>query len=106
MRAIPSLAAASAPWLLAAWLGMWMPAQAPAQEFCSEPVMPYCVNQFDDFRSTMRIDRCRDTVNAKLQAVADYRDCANNKADRMSEELSEALEKLQEVRKRFVDESE
>lgn len=96
-RTVLSFAAAVALSIHLAVFGLFFPERAVSQDFCGEPVMPYCVNQFDELDSILQIDRCRKDLEAELKEVAEYMECAKKRGQELRGQLSRALEQLKKL---------
>lgn len=71
------------------------------QEFCSEPVAPYCVTTESEFDSMLQINRCNDDLDDYQEQIDTYEQCIADQLETMRQELSEAREKLEEAEKDF-----
>jgi len=85
--------------LCLALLGMSTPRTAVGQEFCSEPVAPYCVTTESEFDTMLQINRCNDDLGDYQEQIATYEQCIADQLQAMRQELTEARERLEEVEK-------
>lgn len=80
----------------AAWYG-----SAAGQEFCSEPVPPYCVNEDSEFDSMVQINRCEEDMNEFEQQLDEYEQCIADQLKGMRSDLSKARKRLVKERENF-----
>lgn len=85
--------------LVAVGISLYVP--AAAQEFCSEPVEPYCVSTESEFDTQLQVNRCRDDLNEYEEQVNEYEQCINGQIKGMHKGLSEARSKLDEAEDSF-----
>jgi len=76
-------------------------AAALAQEFCNKPVRPYCIDQYRDFESTERLDRCDESLEEFIGELDDYEACVTKRIGELREEATNAQKNLEEVRESF-----
>jgi len=81
--------------------GAALPGAASAQEFCSEPVAPYCADKDNEFDDMLQVNRCRDDLNDYEQELQEYESCITQQLDRLRGELKSARGALKEEEKRF-----
>lgn len=81
--------------------GAALPGAASAQEFCSEPVAPYCADKDGDFDTVLQVNRCRDDLNDYEQQLKEYESCITQQLGSLREELKSAREMLEEAEKKF-----
>jgi len=86
---------------LAAALGVSAHGQAAAQEFCSEPVTPYCVGTESEFDTMLQINRCQDDLSDFEQQLNEYETCITQLLEGMRKELAEARERLKHAEESF-----
>lgn len=82
-------------------IGLSMPGTASAQEFCSEPVAPYCLDLESEFDTVLQINRCEDDLNDYQQQLEEYEQCITNQLDSLRSQLENARKSLEEARKKF-----
>jgi len=87
--------------LCLALAGLAAPGAAPAQEFCSEPVPPYCVDKDSEFDTMLQINRCDEDLNDYQQQLDEYEQCIQGQLNALQEELDSARKALEEARKNF-----
>ena len=78
-----------------------MPHSALGQQFCSEPVAPYCVTTESEFTTTLQLTRCEEDLSNYEQQVAEYEQCIVEKIQTMRDELAGARKKLEDARENF-----
>lgn len=69
-------------------------ADAAEAAFCSEPVLPFCINQPAVFESDMARSRCGAEAEAFAEGMRAYARC-------LEEQRQEALDRAAEIEKRF-----
>lgn len=74
---------------------------AVGQEYCSEPVAPYCVDTDSEFDSLLQVNRCQDDLADYQQQVNEYESCITSQIEGMRKALSEARTKLEQAEKEF-----
>lgn len=83
-------------WL--ALIPLFVPAVGQAQDFCSEPVPPRCVEVDDTYSSPPRIQRCQRDVREFEAKVSEYTDCIAKKSKRLQEDLRAIRERLEKAK--------
>jgi hypothetical protein len=81
--------------------GLSVPGTASAQEFCSEPVVPYCVDREGEFDTTLQLNRCEDDLRAYRAQLDEYEQCISDKIIGMREQLEAAEKSVEEAREEF-----
>lgn len=81
--------------------GVCLQQSALAQEFCSEPVAPYCVDTDSEFDTELQINRCEADLNDYEEQLAEYEQCIAQQLDTMRQELESARDKLEGARANF-----
>lgn len=74
---------------------------AVGQEYCSEPVAPYCVDTDSEFDSLLQVNRCQDDLADYEQQLNEYETCITSQIEGMRNALSEARAKLEQAKKEF-----
>lgn len=87
--------------ILLALPGISMPRAALGQDFCSEPVAPYCVTTESEFDTMVQITRCEGDLKEHEEHVETYEKCIARQVETMRRELTEARKKLEEAEKNF-----
>jgi len=75
--------------------------QAVAQDFCSEPVTPYCVDKESEFDTVLQINRCKDDLSDFEQQLNEYEACITKLIENMRKELAEARERIKKAEENF-----
>jgi len=90
-------------WLLAgaAMLGFLFSGAAPGQQFCSEPVSPYCADPDSQYETMVQINRCKEDVASYEEELNDYEACIEESLERMRSDLEEARENLDKAEEQF-----
>lgn len=82
----------------AAILGLLINGAASGQEeFCSEPVTPYCAGPDSQYETMLQINRCKDDLRNYEEELDDYETCIEESLERMRSEIEEARENLKEA---------
>lgn len=68
-----------------------------AQEYCSEPVAPYCVDEDSDLDTTLQINRCDEDLKDYEEQLSEYEQCISNQLKSLREELENARKALKEA---------
>lgn len=71
---------------------------AAAQEFCSEPVAPYCVDQNAEFDTRLQINRCEEDLVNYEEQLEEYEQCIAAQLESLREELTKASKALDEAK--------
>lgn len=71
---------------------------AAGQDFCSEPVAPYCVDTDSEFETQLQINRCEDDLMNYEQQLDEYEQCIADQIQAMRRDLTNAREKLEETK--------
>lgn len=79
--------------------GLGLCAPSVAQEYCSEPVEPYCVSTESDFETQVQVNRCSADLDDYEEQVNEYEKCIAGQIEGLRKELSEARSKLEEADK-------
>lgn len=82
-------------------LGMSMHRTVLGQEFCSEPVAPYCVDTESGFDTMLQVNRCEDDLTDYAEQLEAYEQCTAEQIETMRGDLADAREKLEEARQDF-----
>lgn len=82
-------------------LGFLFTGAAPAQQFCSEPVTPYCADANSQYETMLQINRCKDDLRSYEEELNDYETCIQESLKRMRSEIEEARKNLQEAEEEF-----
>lgn len=85
--------------LCLALAGLSLPGAASAQEFCSEPIAPYCVSDDSNLQTTLQANRCEEDLNDYEEELAEYEQCVANQMKRLREELNSARKSLEKAKK-------
>lgn len=90
-------------WLLAcaAMLGFLISGAAPGQQFCSEPVSPYCADPDSQYETMVQINRCKEDIANYEEELKDYEICIQESLERMKSDLEEARENLKNAEEEF-----
>lgn len=75
-----------------------LPGVVSAQEFCSEPIAPYCVADDSSLQTTLQANRCEEDLNDYEEELAEYEQCVANQMKRLREELKNARRALDEAK--------
>lgn len=84
--------------LLLAMLGVSAQGVTLADDFCSQPVAPYCADKDSDFQSKLEVDRCQEDLSDYEKELSEYEQCVKDQIAALRKELSEAKKKLQEAK--------
>lgn len=86
-------------WLIAcaAMLGFLISGAAPGQQFCSEPVSPYCADPDSEYDTMVQINRCKEDVADYEEELNDYEACIEKSLERMRNDLETAKENLKKA---------
>ena len=87
--------------LCLALIGLALPGTGSAQQFCSEPVAPYCVDKDSEFDTMLQINRCEEDLNEYQQQLDEYEQCIQERLGALHDELGNARTALEEARKKF-----
>lgn len=82
-------------------IGLSLPGAVSAQEFCSEPVPPYCVDEDSEFDTMLQVNRCEDDLNDYRDQLDEYEKCIAEQLSSLRKDLDNAQKRLGEVRKEF-----
>jgi hypothetical protein len=74
---------------------------ALGQQFCSEPVAPYCVTTESEFATTLQLTRCEDDLDNYKEQLAQYEQCIAEQIQAMRKELAGARKKLEDAKQNF-----
>lgn len=83
------------------FLGLFVAGPASGQEFCSEPVTPYCVGLDAEFDTMLQINRCKDDLKNYEDAVDEYGACIERSLNRMREEIRDAKQSLEKAEQEY-----
>lgn len=75
-----------------------MPGVAAAQEFCSEPVAPYCVDEGSQYDTMLQINRCEEDLDNYEEQLREYEQCISDQLESLREELSTARDALSKAK--------
>lgn len=75
--------------------------KAMSQDFCSQPVAPYCLDKNVAFDSKVQVDRCEKDLKNYENDVADYQKCIKAQLDNLHKQLSDARQRLEDAKKSF-----
>lgn len=78
--------------------GLSLPGVASAQEFCSEPIAPYCVEDNSGLETTLQANRCEEDLNEYEEELAEYEQCVAGQMKRLREQLKNARKALEEAK--------
>lgn len=84
-----------------ALIGVSVSQPASAQEFCSEPIPPYCVDKESDFDSALQVNRCEDDLTDYEEQLDEFQQCITKRIEGMREALRSARETLNEAKGQF-----
>lgn len=84
-----------------ALIAVLMSPPASAQEFCSEPVSPYCVDKDSEFDSVLQVNRCEDDLNDYEQQLNEYEQCISKQLESMRQALGDARKTLKAAKEQF-----
>ena len=62
---------------------------AVAQVYCSEPVLPFCVNRSGVYEDELAAQRCGDEIRNYAQGMRRHADCLRKQADASSARAEE-----------------
>lgn len=82
-------------------IGLSTPGTAAAQEFCSEPVQPYCLDLESEYDTMLQINRCEDDLNDYQQQLDEYEQCIADQLDSLRKQLEDARKALGDARENF-----
>lgn len=80
---------------------VFLPATTLAQEFCSEPVAPYCVTKDSEFDSMLQINRCEEDLAEYERQLDEYERCIAGQLESWRKDLKEAQTALENARENF-----
>lgn len=75
--------------------GLSLPGVASAQEYCSEPIAPYCVEDNSSLETTLQANRCEEDLNEYEEELAEYEQCVAGQMKRLREQLKNARKALE-----------
>lgn len=70
-------------------------------DFCSQPVAPYCADKDSDFESKLEVDRCEEDLSDYEKELSDYEKCVKDQIDALRKGLSDAKKRLEEAKQRL-----
>ncbi len=87
--------------LFLAIIGLSLHGVALGDDFCSEPVAPYCVDKDSDFQSKLEVDRCEKDFSDYEKELAEYENCVKDQIDTLRKDLSAAKKRLEDAKQKF-----
>lgn len=70
---------------------------AAGQEFCSQPVVPYCASGDAAFDTSLQINSCRRDLDNYVQELADYEQCIDEEIETLRRQVADTRDTLEEV---------
>jgi hypothetical protein len=98
-KAPPSVKSASV--VLLALVVLSVCTTAAAQDFCSQPVAPYCLDKDSQFDSKVQVDRCQKDLMDYEKDLSDYQKCIKGQLDGLHKQLDEAKKRLEDAKNKF-----
>lgn len=87
--------------LCLALFGISMHGTALGQEFCSEPVAPYCAETDVEFDTVLQVNRCEDDLKEYEQQLDEYEQCITQQLKDMRSNLANARTTLEQAKEEF-----
>jgi len=82
-------------------IGLSLHGVALSDDFCSEPVAPYCVDKDSDFQSKVEVDRCEKDLSDYDKELSEYEKCVKSQIEDLRKGLSAAKKRLEDAKQRL-----
>lgn len=80
---------------------LMLPPAGAAENYCSAPVAPYCVDKDSEFDSVLQINRCEEDLGDYQEQLDTYQQCITEQLSTERKRLKEAHDLLNRAREKF-----